>query len=342
MSHKLQWILIIVLVISLGTVGVVGAQDDDGRDRQFGNNLGIVVDTVSTALGLTPEEVLQMVRDGMTLAEIIEANGGDVAAIEAAIVADLTDEINENAEALIGNLDERVSGWLEGDFPAADAERPFRDRDNRRFGNPEFPQPLRDFAGEIIAQTDLEVSDLVEQLQAGETIADIASANDLDINELTATVEANFATRLNEAVENERLTQEEADERLAEFSASLNDAINTPLPELLLEQRQDAFANRAILQAMTDALDGEPRELLRNISADQTVADFITENGGDVEAISAAALEIMTTTVNDSVENGRLSEENGAAILADADTAISERLNETFRVPRENRRGRRN
>ncbi|HRF96449.1 MAG TPA: hypothetical protein PLZ51_14685, partial [Aggregatilineales bacterium] len=68
-------------------VGAVSAQGGGGRgqgggrgggDRPNGDGLRDIVQVVVDATGLDPQDLMQQLRDGATLADIITANGGDV------------------------------------------------------------------------------------------------------------------------------------------------------------------------------------------------------------------------------------------------------------------------
>ncbi len=76
---------------------------------------------------------------------------------------------------------------------------------------------------------DMDIADLVKALRDGQSIADLAGT------EGTATViealVAEATDRLNTAVAEERLTQDEADEKLAEIAQRITDMVNGELPE---------------------------------------------------------------------------------------------------------------
>lgn len=74
----------------------------------------------------------------------------------------------------------------------------------------------------------LEVDDLKTQLQDGATVADIAGDQTNEV--IDALVDAK-QTRLDAAVEADRLTQEEADEKLAEVTARITDRVNNGRPD---------------------------------------------------------------------------------------------------------------
>lgn len=77
----------------------------------------------------------------------------------------------------------------------------------------------------------LDAGDMKEALEEYDTIAEIAVANDSSGAEVVEHMLGLLEERLDEAVANGRLTQEEADEKLANAEERLTDMVNNPLPE---------------------------------------------------------------------------------------------------------------
>ncbi len=72
----------------------------------------------------------------------------------------------------------------------------------------------------------IDQADLKAALEEGSTIADVAEANGVDAQTvIDALVEAR-TERIAERVENGRLTQEEADEKLADLETKITDRVN--------------------------------------------------------------------------------------------------------------------
>jgi hypothetical protein len=69
-------------------------------------------------------------------------------------------------------------------------------------------------------------------LQGGQSIADVAKDKGVDVQKVTDALVAEAKTRLDQAVTNGRLTQAEADTRLAEITTKITELVNTPGDEL--------------------------------------------------------------------------------------------------------------
>jgi uncharacterized protein (DUF433 family) len=146
--------------------------------------------------GLTPQEITQQVRAGSSLAEVITANGGIVDTVVANAVAAATERISEQVEA--GNLPQERA-----DEMIANLEITFSDAVNGELpGRPGGQQrPLvQGVLREAAEATGLEVSEITQQLRDGATLAEILSANGVDIETfvdgLIADAQARFDERL--------------------------------------------------------------------------------------------------------------------------------------------------
>jgi hypothetical protein len=124
-------------------------------------------------------------------------------------------------DAILGELVDE--GVISQDQADAVAER-LRDRAGTfgRFGHHRGGGHL-----EVVADLlGMETEDLVDALQDGQTIADLAGD---DTQTVIDALVAEATERLNDAVENERLTQEEADEKLVEITERITGMVNGEL-----------------------------------------------------------------------------------------------------------------
>jgi hypothetical protein len=107
-----------------------------------------------------------------------------------------------------------------------DTERPPRP-DSPRAGH--HRGGLLDVAAEALGMT---VAELVAELDDDTSMADVAAAQGIDTATLVDAVVAQAEEHMQAAVENGRLTREEADERLAQLREDVTTRINEPgLPE---------------------------------------------------------------------------------------------------------------
>jgi len=93
------------------------------------------------------------------------------------------------------------------------------------------------------------------------------------------------------------------------------------------EQRLENTAQRAVLQAAAAVLEVDPRDVLGSISPDQTLADYVSENGGDLSAVTNDARAALVSHLEETVSNQQISQEDADALLATLDDALESALN---------------
>ena len=113
-------------------------------------------------------------------------------------------------------------------------------------------RPIRQMLGgeviEIVTNaTDLDVSEIREALQDGSTLADIITDSGADVDDIIADVEAELTSRIETAVENERITQEVADGLLENLSGNIETFFTTTHE---LDNRGENLRNRVPIKTL--------------------------------------------------------------------------------------------
>lgn len=228
MKSKILIISMIVLVMAMPVASSYAQEAteeapivQEGRHRPIREVLRETMEIVTEATGLSREEVVQQMRDGATLSEIITANGGDVEAIKAEVTALITERIEtavtegrlsrEQADTMLANLPDRITQLFDEvhDFEG----RPYNMAERGLFGY--LVQTISDATG-------LSHQEIAEQVQAGSTLSEIITANGGDVEAIKSDVLVEVTVRLDERVANSDLTQEEADAILAQAEEELN------------------------------------------------------------------------------------------------------------------------
>jgi hypothetical protein len=229
MKTKAVVVTVIALVLAL-LVGAVSAQDGGRRNRGRFDTMRELHDIVTEATGLTMQEIRQQVEDGATLAEVIEANGGNVDDVVTQVVAAITERVNEaqgngnlteeRATEILENLEQNVRDVLNGEMPFmqqggfGDGWMGGRNQHGLRLVN-------------LVADaTGLEREAVVTLVQDGATLAEVLTDNGVEvatfIDEQVAAREENLTAQ----VESGRISQEVADARLNLFRVELTDRLN--------------------------------------------------------------------------------------------------------------------
>lgn len=248
-------LMALALVGAVG-IGVVGAQPGSPRGGNPGGNppdngrgrgtmlqererewmrdgtAREVVSAVVEATGLDAAAVAQALREGSTPADLIAANGGDVGAVTADVIAILTARVEsalengritqERADAMIANIEEHVTQVISGEVPGFGGV--LRDR---------FMMGLRPDRMSLIEAameaTSLTRGQILGQLIDGATLGSVITDNGGDVNAIIAAAAANATERLDQAVTNGRITQDEADQLLQRLNEMLQDVMNGTL-----------------------------------------------------------------------------------------------------------------
>ena len=166
------------------------------------------------ATGLDADALRTALMDGATIAELIEANEGDVAAVVAHMKAQATDAINARSAAFLEGLEEQVNEQMN----ASHARRGFWGRRLIR-----MPR-LFAYAGvgdSIMEATGLDAAGLRSALAGGATIAELIEANDGDVASANSSIVAMITSAVNE----------NAAERLENLEADISQAFNTDFAE---------------------------------------------------------------------------------------------------------------
>jgi hypothetical protein len=176
--------------------------------------------------------------------------------------------------------------------------------------------PLWALVGVTADVTGLSEEDVVTALKDGQPIAAIAESQDVDPQEIVDAAVAQAEARLQEAVDNGRLTEEQMDrilERLAE-----------ELPERLEEPWEPGGPAGGVLgrfgegfwtayDAVAEVLGLEPEALFTELHDGKTMVEIAQEQDVEMEevreALEEAGIEARKKAIERAVEDGRLTQE---------------------------------
>lgn len=227
---------------------IAGAQEDAPADTTteeitepgFRRGGGAKFETIAEVIGITADELREQLVAGATIAEIAEANGTSIDDVADAIVAQMEthladhvadgDLTQEQADARLADSDDRIDDLLNGTLPLGGGRGGARGPGGH--GGPGgmdgFGQrgPGMPFGADLEALLGIDGTELMEQLQAGSTVAEIAEANGVSTDELIETMVTAITDHLADAVADGYLTQEQADERLVQATERVTDMVN--------------------------------------------------------------------------------------------------------------------
>lgn len=182
--------------------------------------------------GLGKDVFAQGFKDGKTINEILEENGQDPEAIEAAVLADLDSRLDEAVangkitqeqadkayakaqEALPRFMSEVHKGPGQGKGPGSGKGHP---------GPGLIAKGLVKSAADAIG---IEVQELVQALKAGDSVADVARDNNVDPQTVIDTMIADATARIDQALANGKITQEQADKMKSGLTGRITSFVN--------------------------------------------------------------------------------------------------------------------
>jgi uncharacterized protein (DUF433 family) len=187
---------------------------------------------------------------------------------------------------------------------------------------------------EVVAGAlEMTVDELRDALADGQTIADLAEAKGVALEDIADAMVAAQTEHLQQAVEDGRLTQEEADAKLAEMEADILERLESGEfagpggpggPGMPGGPRGEHFG--ASLDVVAEALGMTVDELRDALADGQTIADLAEAKGVALEDVAAALVAAETEHLQQAVEDGRLTQEEADAKLAEMEANILEHL----------------
>jgi hypothetical protein len=183
-------------------------------------------------LDLSEDALRTKLRDGQSLADIAKAQSKDAAGLQTAILdaakADL-DKAVADKKLTQSQADDIYNGLKSHIDEIVNAKGKLR-----HFGGPGGP-PIRFGIGADTAAAakylGLEESALRDKLRNGQSLADVAKAQNKDVQGLEDAIVASQKARLDQAVSDKKLTQSEADDVLAELKSHVADLVNATPPD---------------------------------------------------------------------------------------------------------------
>ena len=187
-------------------------QQRAGKRHHRGHRGGAVIAQTAELTGLTPQEIVTQLDDGASIDQVAQANGSSGDEVVAAVTEQISGKLAGGVDA--GRItqemaDARLAEATERLTEAVTTENPAEARREARLAAREARQQA---LADVLGLT-------VDELQAlhgdGQSLGDIAEGQGVDVDEVVDVLVAPLAERLDEAVAGSLITQERADERLA-------------------------------------------------------------------------------------------------------------------------------
>ena len=217
--------------IGLGVVGSAQAQSTKSSTVTVLNSSkgpGKNVAAIASILKLTEAELKTQVQSGKTLAQIATAQGVDIKLVVDAIVADMKLHIADEVKS--GEITQAQADTKLADVTAKATERVNNVRPARGEGMHGGPKgPGRNVAA-IASVLKLTEAELKTQVESGKTLAQIATAQGVDVKLVVDAIVTDIKSHIAEEVASGELTQAQADTKLADVTTKVTEMVNTVQP----------------------------------------------------------------------------------------------------------------
>ncbi len=221
-----------VTVAAFSLVGTANAKSSGAGNSQtqmivgHGDNGRPDISSLASTLGLSTSELQTQLQSGKTLADIAKAQSVDVAKVIDSIVTDIKAKLaaevasgkitQTEADAKLTDITARVTNMVNNGRPAGAMRF-------RGHGRPDLSN-----VAEVLGLTS---SELQTQLQSGNSLADIAKTQSVEVAKVIDTIVADMKTKLAAEVTSGKITQTEADAKLTDITARVTNMVNNVRPE---------------------------------------------------------------------------------------------------------------
>jgi len=168
------------------------------------------------------------------------------------------------------------------------------------------------------------LADLQAALKEGKTIAQLAAEKGLDPVSLVTTLTARLNQRLQQAVSDGKMTQDEADQKLKTLQSSLNSWFTTgTLPAELKALNNLRQADKVL----ADALGMSVKDLNTAIKGGKTIAQLAQEKGVSLDSLVTAVTSKRAQALQKAVQDGKLTQDQADKALSTLKTGVTQWFN---------------
>ena len=201
----------------IGVPSLSGAQSEPAETTPANHNRPARADRLATAaeaIGISTDDLRAALKGGQSIAEVAEANGVEAQTVIDALVAEATTRL----EGLLAELPDRVA-------EAVNRKGPPNHEGSGQGGPGQGGRrgPGLEAAASAIG---ISVEDLRTAVKGGDTVAEVAAANNVEVQTVIDALIADATTHLNQAVADGRLSEADAAERAADLSERITAMVN--------------------------------------------------------------------------------------------------------------------
>jgi hypothetical protein len=211
-----------------------GGPGGPGKPGGFGIGPGLARPAIANELaaaakylGLSESDLRTKLRDGQSLADVAKAQNKDVDGLKTAILGAAKTDLDKavadkkltqsQADDIYNGLKSHIDDIVNADVKMLHRGGP---------GGPGFGFGFGADSAAAAKYLGLDESALRDKLRAGQSLADVAKAQNKDVQGLEDAIVASQKARLDKAVSDKKLTQAQADDILAKLKSHVADLVN--------------------------------------------------------------------------------------------------------------------
>jgi hypothetical protein len=150
------------------------------------------------------------------------------------------------------------------------------------------------------------VEQVRESLSQGQSLAQIASANGSSGEAVVQDVKTRAEEQLDQAVANGRISQQQADERLAKLEQRATAIVNDTTLGERIDQRVDRITNRIVTRTLipvaSDITGLTPGEIRERLRGGESLTAIVESAGSTRDELVSAAVDRYRTAVEEALQ----------------------------------------
>jgi len=294
-----------------------------------------VMDAAATVLGMTVDDLMTELKDGKSLVDVAAAKGISQEKLTADLLAQVKTQLDglvsdgkltqEQADNIYtqteSNIDQIVSDTSGFNF-------------GPRFGpgfgerGPRGGVRVKDAAATVLGMT---VDDLMTALKDGKSLADVAAAQGISVEKLTADLLTQVKTQLDGLVSDGKLTQEQADNIYTQTESNIDQVVS----DTSGFNFGHGFGERGprggvqVMDAAATVLGMSVDDLMTALKDGKSLADVAAAQGINVDKLTADLLAQVKTQLDGLVSDGKLTQEQADSIYTQTESNIDQIVSDT-------------
>ena len=160
--------------------------------------------------------------------------------------------------------------------------------------------------GAVIESLGLEKADIATGTRNGSTLAEIAESNGITTEDLISTITSIMTEKLNEAVNEGKITADEALTKASNIQERAEQMVNKPLNQKPGKNHDDKGKGRHLIGAVIESLGLEKADIATGTRNGSTLAEIAESNGITTEDLISTITSIMTEKLNEAVNEGKI------------------------------------